>query len=70
MMKPISNTGVCWLTCAEMTPLRMYFLPEVNDDPMLPPLQEGDAPRNPFDSLLVSTARRTADGFEFRLMTR
>jgi len=64
------NAGVCFLACAEMTPLRRYWLPELKGDMSLPPLEEGGPARDPFDSQLVSTVRRTSTGFEFRLQTR
>jgi hypothetical protein len=64
------NAGVCFLACADMTPVRLYFLPDMEDDLRLPPLEEGQPARNPFDSQIISTARRTPDGFEFRVHTR
>jgi hypothetical protein len=53
-----------------MTPLRRFLLPKLEGDLLLPPLEEGQAGRDPFDAQLISTVRRTRDGFEFRLHTR
>jgi hypothetical protein len=64
------SAGACFISCVEMTPLRIYMLPEMKGDLRLPPLEEGQDARDPFDSQLISTARRTPDGFEFRLHTR
>ena len=64
------NAGVCFLWCVEMTPLRVFLLPELKGDLSLPPLEEGQPARDPFDAQLVSTVRRTRDGFELRLHTR
>ena len=64
------NAGACYLTCIEMTPLRLYFLPEFNDDLRLPPLEEGQPVRDPFDAQLINAVRRTPAGFEMRMYTR
>lgn len=63
------NAGACFLTCVEMTPLRA-FLPELDGDLRLPPLEEGQPARDPFDAQLVGTVRRAPEGFELRLHTR
>ena len=52
-----------------MTPLRVYGMPDV-DEQSLPPLEEGQPARDPFDTQLISSVRRVADGFEARLYTR
>lgn len=64
------SSGACFFASAEMTPLRRYWLPEMKADIHLPPLIEGGAARDPFDSQLVITAQRTAKGFDFRFTTR
>jgi len=64
------NAGVCFLTCVEMTPLRAFLLPELKGDLSLPPLDDGQPARDPFDAQLIGTVRRTPNGFEFRLQTR
>jgi hypothetical protein len=64
------SAGACFLACVEMTPLRRFLLPKLEGDLLLPPLEEGQAGRDPFDAQLISTVRRTRDGFEFRLHTR
>ena len=64
------NAGACFISCVEMTPLRLYMLPEMNADLRLPPLEDGQEARDPFDAQLISTVRRTPDGFELRLHTR
>ena len=64
------NAGACFLSCVEMTPLRVFLLPDLEGDLRLPPLEEGQPARDPFDSQLISSIRRTRDGFEFRLHTR
>jgi len=64
------NAGACYLFCAELSPLRAWVLPEWVGDLQLPPPQEGGAASDPFDSQLVGSARRTADGFELRVSTR
>ena len=63
------NAGACFLTCVEMTPLRHYWLPELEGE-LLPPLTDGQPARDPFDSQFIGTARRTADGFDFSVRTR
>ncbi len=62
------NAGACFLMCVEMTPLRAFM--ELEGELNLPPLEAGQPARDPFDCQLISTARRTGDGFEFRLQTR
>lgn len=64
------NAGSCFFSCIEMTPMRRWMLPELSAELRLPPLEEGADPRDPFDSQLISSARRTAEGFEFRVHTR
>ena len=64
------NRGACFFAAVEMRPMRVFMLPESGDDLSLPPLVEGDPARDPFDAHLVTTARRTADGFDFHLYTR
>lgn len=63
------SAGACFLWCVEMTPVRAYLLPEL-EDLRLPPLEEGQPARDPFDSQLISTVRRTPEGFELRLQAR
>ena len=63
------NAGVCFLWCMEMTPLRVFLLPELEGDLRLPPPEDGQPARDPFDAQLIGTARRTRDGFELRLHT-
>ena len=62
------NAGACAFSCVELTPLRRYVLPESN--PGSSPPVDGQPARDPFDAQLISSARRTARGFEFRLETR
>ncbi len=64
------NSGACFLACVEMAPLREYMFSGSAGDMRLPPLQEGQPARDPFDSQLVTSARRTKTGFTFRLLTR
>ena len=64
------NAGACFLFCVEMTPLRAWVLPDVEGDLRLPPLEDGRPARDPFDAQLVSSVRRTPDGFELRIDTR
>jgi len=65
------NAGACFLTCVEMTPLRVFLLPELEQgDLLLPPLEDGQPARDPFDAQLIATARRTREGFELQLYTR
>lgn len=63
------HAGDCFLFNVEMTPLRAYWLPDL-EDTGLPPLADGQPIRDPFDSQFVASARRTADGFTFRIETR
>ena len=53
-----------------MTPLRAFFLRDLDPELRLPPLEEGQPARDPFDAQFVSSIRRTAAGFELRLQTR
>lgn len=64
------NAGACFLWCVEMTPFRTFLLPELKGDVYLPALDDDGPARDPFDSQLIGSARRTQDGFEFRLHTR
>jgi hypothetical protein len=66
------NANACFLMCMEMTPLRAFLLPEVSGDVRVQPQQEREASvtRDPFDSQLIGSVRRTPDGFELRLQTR
>lgn len=64
------SAGACFLSCVEMTPLRAYLLPELEGDLRLPPLEEGQPARDPFDAQLLGTVRRTREGFDLRLETR
>ena len=66
----VENMDACFLMCVEMTPMRVFLLPEMQGDLSLPPLEEGQSARNPFDAQLIIAVRRTADGFDFRLHTR
>jgi len=54
------NSGACFLTCMELTPLRSIVMSA----------QTGELEVNPFDAQLVSFARRTPSGFELRIYTR
>ena len=57
----------------DRTPARGWFafgISWVSSDLSLPALEDGQPARDPFDSQLVSSIRRTPDGFEFRLHTR
>ena len=53
-----------------MTPLRAYFLRDLDPEWRLPPLEEGEPARDPFDAQFISSIRRTAGGFELRIETR
>jgi len=64
------NAGACFLACVELTPFRKYMMPGSPREIRLESLQEGQPGRDPFDSQLVSSVRRTKTGFEFRLMTK
>ena len=65
-----ANSGACFLVCIEMTPLRKFLMAGSPQDLLLPPLEDGSPARDPFDSMLVGSARRTRTGFEFSLATR
>jgi hypothetical protein len=64
------NAGACFVWCVEMTPLRVFFLPELEGDLQLPPLEAGQPARDPFDTQLIGSARRAVGGFELELYTR
>jgi len=64
------QAGACFLWCVELTPLRAFLPDELRDGLHLPPLEEGRPVRDPFDAQLISTVRRTPEGFEFRVETR
>jgi hypothetical protein len=64
------NQGACFLTYLEMTPLRRYWMEGSDTEVLLPPLEEGQPARDPFDAQLIGSVRRTGAGFELRVQTR
>jgi len=64
------NAGACYLSCVELTPLRARLLPGLAGGAPPDPAAGEEAARDPFDSQLVSSARRTKTGFDLRLYTR
>jgi len=62
------HAGACFVGCLELTPLKR-FLP-LDEELRLPPVNEGEPPRDPFAAQLIGIVRRTPAGLDFELKTR
>ncbi len=65
-----ANRGCCYFGCLRLADVEAIALHHMRGRFVLPPAEGAEAGRSPFDSLLISTVRRTPDGFHFALRTQ
>lgn len=65
-----ANLGCCSISIEDLSTLEAEAVRRMGSAYRLPPEEGQEVGRNPFDSLLVFTSRRTAEGFRFELHTQ